>query len=130
MRGLKLTPPKDFAEAMGALGDKLSVHLAHATTLRRVIVSTAGGKQVRAAAMWHHETAIVIWMPDGRIVIDTGGYASSTTLDRIDMVVKRTGKRVGRRGGRAQLRNERGQMLAEGWSKLEIRPDGWINVVE
>lgn len=68
---------KDYRELNEVLGDKKALRLGHNTRLHRLHDSDA-------IAVEYHETDIVTFYPDGVIILDNGGWRTSTTRYRIN----------------------------------------------
>lgn len=70
----------DHATACELLGSRGSRRIGHNTWLRE----TREGVAVR-----YHETDIVVYRPDGSIRLDTGGWITATTVERMHRLVPR-----------------------------------------
>lgn len=69
--------PATYREADELLGERKTLRLGHNTTLVR---------RVPDIAMRLHETDIVTWTPDGHLILDTRGWWTVTTKNRINQV--------------------------------------------
>ena len=70
---------RDYASAKKFLGTPLDRPLGHNT---RVSLTTAGLWE-GSIAVWLHQTAIVRFYADGKVRLDSGGWQTVTTADRI-----------------------------------------------
>jgi hypothetical protein len=66
----------DYQQAAEIIGGRDSKKLRYKTWLRR--------RDEDVIALVHHETDIITYHPDGRTVVDCGGWRSSTTKERLN----------------------------------------------
>ena len=83
MAKLKATP-KNFAEAVEVLKDKISVRLGNNTYLEVTDADPVHG----FIGVRLHDTYIVKFWSDGQITLHTGGWHTVTTKDRINEFIK------------------------------------------
>lgn len=121
--------PKNYAEAREAFerADKrrggARGKIAHNTTIREVpVVDRAGsnGDGSPAYAVKLHDTDIVTFLPCGSIELDTGGYQTTTTRDRMN----RCGVCIGMGGGVASVRHGGTELVYADGMRLKFRRDG------
>jgi hypothetical protein len=67
---------RDFVKASEFLGKKTSRPLENHTRIER--------RAENSIAIKYHDTDIVTYFPDGRIIVNTGGWKTKTTKDRIN----------------------------------------------
>lgn len=101
----RLDLPRTFAEARERFarwkerGRSAQCKLAHNTFLEEVFLPGQHLGQDRAYAVRLHATRVVTFYPDGRVVLDSGGYQTFTTRDRFN----RCGARVSMSNGIASV---------------------------
>lgn len=83
MAKLKATP-KNFAEAVAVLKDKISVRLGNNTYLE---VSDSDPLRGFIGVRLHNTFVVKFW-PDGQVTLHTGGYRTTTTKERINQFVR------------------------------------------
>lgn len=88
------------------------------TTLEDVFLPGQHLGQDRAFAVRLHNTRVVTFYPDGRIMLDSGGWQTPTTRDRMN----RCGVRVSMAGGVASVRH--GERDACFRDEMTLHPDG------
>lgn len=75
----KLKQIRSYQDALNALGAKDSIHLGHNTRL----VRHATGQTSDGPAVIYHRTAVVIFNSDDTFTLNSGGWATTTTAERI-----------------------------------------------
>lgn len=75
----KLKPIKSYQDALDALGDKDAIRLGHNT----VLVRRATGQNCDGPAVIYHQTAVVVFNADGTFTLNSGGWETTTTAERI-----------------------------------------------
>lgn len=81
MAKLKATP-KNYAEALAVLAGRGSVRLGNNTYLEL--------DSVECIVVRFHQTDIVNFFADGRVMLRTGGYHTATTKERINQFILST----------------------------------------
>lgn len=77
--------PTSFAEALAALKGRTSKKIANNTW----VVAVCGGVAIQL-----HRTKIITFNNDGSVVLDSGGYRSRTTKDRLNGALVGLGYRI------------------------------------
>lgn len=81
--GASIAYPSSHSAAVALLGNKARTKVGHNTWLEV--------KDAMRVALVYHNTAIVTYYADGRVVLDNGGYYSVTTKARISGAMRAAG---------------------------------------
>lgn len=86
MSNLRLASMQSYTEADEFLGQRTSKKVGHNTWARRLRVPTETDTPEFDIAVRYHETDIVTYHHDGTITVHDGGWATATTVNRINML--------------------------------------------
>lgn len=86
MSNLKLPNVQSYDEALKFLGKRESKRMAYATVAHRIYLPSETIEPEFAVAVKHHNTDIVTYYPDDEIELQTGGWDSATTVNRMNQL--------------------------------------------
>lgn len=86
--------PTSYHDAEQRLDGAACVPLMANTVLIRVDVPVIGGNTERRYVVRYHRTNIVVFHPDGRVTLNTDGYRTVSTKQRINACLFGRGVRV------------------------------------
>lgn len=93
-------PVRSYGDAKAFLGNMIERRIGHNTSVVR---------DYDSFAIRYHRTNIITFRPDGDVIVNTGGWHTRTTLDRIRYFLPWLELRV--KDGRWEVPNEDGEML-------------------
>ena len=122
MSNLRLATMRSWHEANTFLGKRDSKKVGHNTYARRIARLTEEDEGVEYdIAIRYHSTDIVTYHPDGSITLNTGGWDTTTTTNRMQMLTP-AHVWVDRQGGTVNVTDRLSVKVWSGIHNLTLTP--------